>query len=201
MTSAQRLQLFEKALAELNRKGTGYVLFEDWNGDVDTVGSQVLGVSTEVRFRPTADGSFPGRTLQPMVVNQSIAHSRWFNSQLDTPTFVAAFDDPTTVTVLEGTSYKFVPSELTVKAGDVVRFHNVSGGPHNVAFWADSIPAGAAAVLNAGMKDRMGDLSGPMLVEANAVYEVPTAGAPVGEYKFYCLPHLAMAMHGKITVQ
>ena len=103
--------------------------------------------------------------------------------------------------VLEGTSYKFVPSELTVKAGDVVRFHNVSGGPHNVAFWADSIPAGAAAVLNAGMKDRMGDLSGPMLVEANAVYEVPTAGAPVGEYKFYCLPHLAMAMHGKITVQ
>lgn len=29
MTSAQRLTLFEKALAELNRRGTGYVLFED----------------------------------------------------------------------------------------------------------------------------------------------------------------------------
>lgn len=34
MTSAQRLTLFEKALAELNRRGTGYVLFEDAaNGD------------------------------------------------------------------------------------------------------------------------------------------------------------------------
>ena len=102
---------------------------------------------------------------------------------------------------LQGSNYRFAPAELAVKAGDVVNFVNVSGGPHNVQFHADSIPAGAAAVLNAGMKDRMGDLSGPMLVEANAVYEVPTAGAPVGEYKFYCLPHLAMAMHGKITVQ
>lgn len=34
MTSAQRLTLLEKALAELNRRGTGYVLFEDAaNGD------------------------------------------------------------------------------------------------------------------------------------------------------------------------
>ena len=34
MTSAQRLSLLEKALAELNRRGTGYLLFEDaQNGD------------------------------------------------------------------------------------------------------------------------------------------------------------------------
>ena len=34
MTSAQRLSLLEKALAELSRRGTGYVLFEDAaNGD------------------------------------------------------------------------------------------------------------------------------------------------------------------------
>ena len=29
MNAAQRLALFEKALAELNRRGSGYVLFED----------------------------------------------------------------------------------------------------------------------------------------------------------------------------
>ena len=103
--------------------------------------------------------------------------------------------------VLEGTSYKYVPAELTIKAGDVIRFHNVSGGPHNVDFWADSIPAGAAAVLNAAMPDRMGELSGPLLVEPNAVYTVSFAGAPVGEYKFFCLPHLAMGMTGKLTIQ
>lgn len=102
--------------------------------------------------------------------------------------------------VLEGTAYKYVPAELTIKAGDVIRFHNVSGGPHNVDFWADSIPAGAAAVLNAAMPDRMGELSGPLLVEANAVYTISFAGAPVGEYKFFCLPHLAMGMVGKLTI-
>ena len=54
--------------------------------------------------------------------------------------------------VLEGSSYKFVPDQLTIKSGDVVRFHNVSGGPHNVSFWADSIPSGAADALKAGIR-------------------------------------------------
>jgi len=103
--------------------------------------------------------------------------------------------------VLEGTAYKYVPAELTIKAGDVVRFHNVSGGPHNVQFYADSIQAGAAAVLDANMKDRMGPVAGPLIAEPNAVYEVSFAGAPAGEYKFFCLPHQALGMHGKITVQ
>ena len=31
--------------------------------------------------------------------------------------------------VLEGSTYKFDPAELTIKAGDVVNFHNKSGGP------------------------------------------------------------------------
>src|ERR671917_1258838 len=47
--------------------------------------------------------------------------------------------------VLEGSSYKYVPEQLTVGANDVIRYHNKSGGPHNVAFWADSIPSGAAS--------------------------------------------------------
>src|SRR5437762_1492756 len=31
--------------------------------------------------------------------------------------------------VLEGTTYKFVPSDITVKPGDKIVYHNVSGGP------------------------------------------------------------------------
>ena len=68
---------------------------------------------------------------------------------------------------LDGTTYHYVPNELTIKVGDVVVFHNVSGGPHNVQFWADSIPAGAAEHLSAGMPDLMGPLAGPLLVEPN----------------------------------
>jgi plastocyanin len=103
--------------------------------------------------------------------------------------------------VLEGSSYKYVPDQLTIKSGDVVRFHNVSGGPHNVSFWADSIPGGAAEVLKAGMPDQMAPLEGSLLTEVNAIYTVNFAKAPAGEYKFYCLPHLALGMRGKLTVQ
>ena len=102
--------------------------------------------------------------------------------------------------VLEGTTYKFVPNEVTVKVGDQVVFHNVSGGPHNVAFYADSIPAGAQAVIDPQLKEPLGPLSSALLVDPNATLAVSFAGAPAGEYKFTCTPHMAMAMHGKITV-
>lgn len=103
--------------------------------------------------------------------------------------------------VLEGSSYKYVPDQLTIKSGDVVRFHNVSGGPHNVSFWADSIPSGAADALKAGMPDQMAPLEGSLLTEPNAIYSVSFANAPAGEYKYYCLPHLALGMKAKLTVQ
>src|SRR5207247_10803815 len=41
----------------------------------------------------------------------------------------------------------FEPNKLSIKAGTTVRFINVSGGPHNIAFYADSIPKAGAAVL------------------------------------------------------
>jgi plastocyanin len=126
----------------------------------------------------------------------------------DTTTAMAPAPAPTTGTgtthqvnmVLEGSDYKFVPATLTIKAGDMVRFTDVSGGPHNVQFYADSIPAGAAAALDAGMPDKMTSLAGPM-VETGGSYTVSFAGAPVGDYKYYCLPHQAMGMKAMITVQ
>jgi plastocyanin len=103
--------------------------------------------------------------------------------------------------VLEGSTYKFVPDNISIKSGDAIRFHNVSGGPHNVSFWPDSIPAGAADALKNGMPDQMAPLEGQLLTEPNAVYTVNFASAPAGDYKFYCLPHLALGMKGKVTVQ
>ncbi|MFL5401468.1 MAG: plastocyanin/azurin family copper-binding protein, partial [Gemmatimonadales bacterium] len=34
---------------------------------------------------------------------------------------------------LDGSKYKFDPDNLTIKSGEVVRYHNKSGGPHNVS--------------------------------------------------------------------
>jgi plastocyanin len=103
--------------------------------------------------------------------------------------------------VLEGSNYRFMPAHLTIHSGDTVRFHNVSGGPHNVSFWSDSIPAGAADALKRGMLDQMAPLEGPLLTEPHGVYVVSFANAPAGDYKFYCLPHLALGMKAKVTVQ
>lgn len=101
-----------------------------------------------------------------------------------------------------GTTAAFEPATLTIAPGTTVRFINVSGGPHNISFWGDSIPQGAAAVLNAAMAGRnMGDLAGMMVTQPNETYDVSFAGAPAGLYKGYCLPHLALGMTIDITVQ
>ncbi|HWN19579.1 MAG TPA: plastocyanin/azurin family copper-binding protein [Gemmatimonadales bacterium] len=101
--------------------------------------------------------------------------------------------------VLEGSAYKYVPSELTVGPNDVIKYHNKSGGPRNVAFWADSIPSGAASHIV--LPDPMAPLSSKLVVAPDEVIEVKLNGAPTGEYKIYCTPHLALGMKGKITVK
>lgn len=103
--------------------------------------------------------------------------------------------------VQEGTTYKFSPADLTIKAGDVVVFKNVSGGAHNVAFKADSVPTGASTVLDAAIADKMGPLSSALVAAPGDSLVVSFAGAPVGAYHFTCTPHMAMGMHGLITVQ
>lgn len=99
------------------------------------------------------------------------------------------------------TKAAFEPATLTVKAGTTVRFINVSGGPHNVAFFADSIPKGGAEALKKGMANAMSDLTGPFLMQPNEKYDISFAGAPAGTYKGYCMPHVAFNMKIAIKVQ
>lgn len=96
----------------------------------------------------------------------------------------------------------FEPAALTIAPGTTVRFTNVSGGPHNVVFWADSIPAGAADVLNGAITGRQGNLASPYLVQPNATYEITfPATLPTGAYRGFCAPHLGMGMKLAITIQ
>jgi plastocyanin len=87
-----------------------------------------------------------------------------------------------------------------VERGDKVRWTVVSGPPHNVAFWPDSIPSGAAAALDANMPGKMASLSGPMLMTPNQKYEISFAGVPKGTYRYYCTPHLALGMKAVVEV-
>ncbi len=95
----------------------------------------------------------------------------------------------------------YEPSTLTIAPGTTVRFINVSGGPHNIAFWQDSVPASGAAALNANMTNTVDNLSGPFLTSPNETYDVSFANTPAGTYKGYCTPHLTLGMKLTITVQ
>jgi plastocyanin len=100
----------------------------------------------------------------------------------------------------QGSRYLYEPANFTVRQGDIVEFVNVSGFPHNVQFEPTKIPAGAAEVLNRNMPNRLGPLMSPMFTQANQTYRISFAGAPVGTYEYFCLPHKAMNMKGVITV-
>lgn len=95
--------------------------------------------------------------------------------------------------------YRFEPVDLTIKAGDGVRWTFVSGGPHNVAF--QNVAADAKGQLSANMPNQLSDLSSPMLLNANEKYEVSFAGVKAGKYDYVCTPHLANNMRGSVTVQ
>ncbi len=95
--------------------GDGYVFFEDGDGSPTIIGSAVTGVVNQGVFRPKDDAGtpaieeeFPSHPGVPFTVNRSVAYSRWFNSQLDTPTYFP-HDDNTETAAVDGTK-KFEPA-------------------------------------------------------------------------------------------
>ncbi|MBA2684959.1 MAG: cupredoxin domain-containing protein [Gemmatimonadaceae bacterium] len=99
--------------------------------------------------------------------------------------------------------YRFEPANITVKAGDAIKFTNVSGGPHSVGFDPAKVPPAVQPQLGANMPGdhSMGALEGPMLLQPNEAYTVSFAKVPAGTYDYHCTPHLALGMKGVITVQ
>ena len=51
--------------------------------------------------------------------------------------------------VLDGSSYKYVPNKLTIKPGDIVRFHSKTGDGYGGQSHPDSIPANVPAPIKA----------------------------------------------------
>ncbi len=97
--------------------------------------------------------------------------------------------------------YRFEPANLTVKAGDGVKFVMVSGGPHNVAFDEASVPAAGKAQLTANIPNPAATLTSQMVMNPNEEITVSFANVAPGTYNYQCTPHLAMGMKGAITVQ
>lgn len=100
----------------------------------------------------------------------------------------------------DATGYRYEPASITVKPGDGIKFINVSGGPHNVAFDPATIPADQKDQLFANMPNSM-DGSSPIFTTPNEEWVLSLGNIKPGKYPFHCTPHLAMNMKGEITVQ
>lgn len=97
--------------------------------------------------------------------------------------------------------YRFEPANMTIKAGDAIKFTMVSGGPHNVAFEEAGIPAGASAQLTANIPNSAAPLQSQMFINPDESVTISFANVPAGTYNYNCTPHLPMGMKGVITVE
>jgi plastocyanin len=97
--------------------------------------------------------------------------------------------------------YRFEPANLTIKAGDGIKFTTVSGGPHNVAFDPATIPTDVQGQLDANISEKMGQLSSALKMNPGESITVSFANIKPGNYPYHCTPHLALGMKGEITVQ
>jgi plastocyanin len=95
--------------------------------------------------------------------------------------------------------FRYEPANITVKAGDGIRFVVISGQPHNVAFDPATIPADVKDQLFANMPNSA-DGSSQMLLNPNEAWTLSLGNIKPGTYPFHCTPHLAMQMKGQITV-
>jgi len=101
----------------------------------------------------------------------------------------------------KGGEYRFAPSRVSAKPGDVLVFITVSGAPHSVVFEGGGLTGGAREALNAAMPRRSGNLSSPLLTRNGAEYRMTVPNLPKGTYPFFCLPHRAYDMRGELAIE
>ena len=96
---------------------------------------------------------------------------------------------------------RFIPGLTIARAGDTLRFVNQTGGPHNIQFFADSIPEAARVLLEGAIPGaKIAPLSSPLLITEGEVYDIAVPALAPGRYPFVCLPHFASRMVGTLEV-
>jgi plastocyanin len=108
-------------------------------------------------------------------------------SQVNAPAFAAS----TTEVGMGSDSGQlvFVPSKIKICKGDTVKWVIVKGGPHNVVFDEDAIPAGVSQE-KISMDGQLGDEGESF----SMTFDV------AGEYDYYCEPHRSAGMQAHLTV-
>jgi plastocyanin len=96
--------------------------------------------------------------------------------------------------------YRFSPSQVTARPGDVLLFKVASGSPHSIVFEGAGLSETARAALNGAMNRRSADLSSPLLTADGTEYRIVVPPIAPGTYSFFCLPHRAYDMRGQLRI-
>lgn len=97
--------------------------------------------------------------------------------------------------------YRFKPAVVTARPGDVLIFQVASGSPHSVVFEAGGLSPDTRAALDGAMPSRSAALSSPLLTATGVQYRIVVPRIPAGSYDFYCLPHRAYDMRGRLIIK
>jgi len=100
----------------------------------------------------------------------------------------------------ERETYRFSPSLVSARPGDVLVFKAGQGAPHSVVFEVADLTEATHEAINGAMSRRVGDLSSPLLTAPGAEYRMVVPRITPGVYHFYCLPHRAYDMRGQLRV-
>lgn len=118
----------------------------------------------------------------------------------------AASAAPITGTIIEvkligdAKGYRFEPQHLVAKVGDGVKFVVMSGGPHEIAFDLDQVPAETKLQLLANMPNGSNGRS-PLLSVPRETWTLSLGALKPGKYPFVSTPRLPQGMKGEIEVQ
>jgi len=94
----------------------------------------------------------------------------------------------------------YEPETLTVSVGDTVRWMNESDEAHSVTTYESKLPEGAEFFSSSGQPseaDARDHIEALMTAgdEYSVKFDVP------GTYEYFCVPHEAQGMRGKIVVE
>lgn len=118
----------------------------------------------------------------------------------------AASAAPITGTIIEvkmigdAKGYRFEPQHLVAKVGDGVKFVVMSGGPHEIAFDLDQVPAETKLQLLANMPNGTNGRS-PLLSVPRETWTLSLGALKPGKYPFVSTPRLPQGMKGELEIQ
>ncbi len=97
--------------------------------------------------------------------------------------------------------YRFEPNKIQARAGDILQFTLVSGGPYLVAFEPSDFKGPNRALMAAAIPGGNAELRAPALAKPGDRFRVTLPALPAGSYRFYSVTHVAYRMAGTLVVR